>query len=141
MKKVAALLAVLILAISAKVWTSSELIEVKDLLPLINSKDKKKIPAIINVGPMLNIKGAVTYGSASDEKAMEKIKKAATTMNKNKAVVIYCGCCKMEHCPNIEGAFNFFKESGFKSVKVLNLPEDLATDWVAKKYPMEPTKK
>lgn len=41
MKKVAALLAVLILAISAKVWTSSELIEVKDLLPLINSKDKK----------------------------------------------------------------------------------------------------
>lgn len=137
MKKIIVLVSVVLLAVSAKVWVSSELIEVPDLLALINSNNKAKIPNIINVGPMQNIKGAVTYGTGSDEQAITKIKAAAAKMKKDKMVVVYCGCCKMDHCPNIEPAFALFKQAGFKNVKVLNLPEDLATDWVAKKYPME----
>lgn len=140
MKRIIFLLGVAAIFMSATVWQASQLIEVDVLLGLIKTNNKAKIPAIINVGPMQNIKYAVTYGAASDEQALAKLKKAAATMNKNKAVVVYCGCCKMDHCPNIEPAYKFFKESGFKSVRVLNLPEDLAADWVAKKYPME-TKK
>lgn len=137
MKKILLFLGLGALIMSAKIWQASELIEVEPLLKLINSPNKAQVPTIINVGPMQNIKYAVTYGTASNDDAMAKIKTAATTMKKDKPVVVYCGCCKMENCPNVQPAYDYFISAGFKNVKVLNLKEDLAADWVAKKYPME----
>jgi thiosulfate/3-mercaptopyruvate sulfurtransferase len=52
-------------------------------------------------------------------------------------LVIYCGCCPFEKCPNVRPAFTALNGMGFKKLRVLILPTNLATDWVGKGYPVE----
>jgi hypothetical protein len=51
------------------------------------------------------------------------------------AVVVYCGCCPFDRCPNVRPAFRTLKELGFEHVSVVHLPTNLHTDWVEKGYP------
>jgi hypothetical protein len=52
-------------------------------------------------------------------------------------LVIYCGCCPFDHCPNIRPAYKALHEMGFVHVRVLVLPTSFAADWVEKGYPVE----
>jgi hypothetical protein len=58
-------------------------------------------------------------------------------MRKDADIVLYCGCCPMEHCPNIRPAYQALKESGFTRVRVLRIPTNMAADWYGKGYPSE----
>jgi len=51
-------------------------------------------------------------------------------------MVIYCGCCPFTKCPNIRPAFQQLKKMGFTNVKVLDLPVNLQTNWIAIGYPL-----
>lgn len=99
-----------------------------------NAKDK---PLIMNVGPMEKIKTAVDVGRATSVTGIEKIKSTVAMENKNKVVVVYCGCCSYASCPNIKPAYDALIANGFKNAKVLELPVGIKEDWVAKGYPME----
>jgi len=77
------------------------------------------------------------YGPVSDYKGMDQFKEGASKISKDKEIVIYCGCCKMDHCPNVAPAYDYLKSNGYKKIKVLNLQEDLIFDWVNKGYPMD----
>ncbi|MFL6463384.1 MAG: hypothetical protein ACJ73N_03115, partial [Bryobacteraceae bacterium] len=50
-------------------------------------------------------------------------------------IVIYCGCCPFDKCPNIHPAYNTLKDLGFTDVKVVVNKTNLHTDWVSKGYP------
>jgi hypothetical protein len=65
------------------------------------------------------------------------LKKAVAGMAKDSDIVIYCGCCPMERCPNIRPAWNALKEQGFTHVRVLNIPTNMSADWYQKDYPSE----
>jgi len=117
-------------------WSKEQLMPTKDLADKINTNAKDK-PLILNVGPMELIKGAVDVGRATSVTGIEKIKSTLAMENKNKVVVVYCGCCSYASCPNIKPAYDAVISAGFKNAKVLELPEGIKPDWVAKDYPME----
>ncbi len=119
-------------------WTAEQLYDPATLVKVIKDPKASK-PLILNTGTMRNIKGAVKLGPVSDYDGLQQFKAGVVKFSgdKNKEVVIYCGCCKMDHCPNVEPAFTHLQSLGFKKVKILNLKEDLIFDWVNKGYPMD----
>lgn len=120
----------------APVWKKEQLMSTKELADKLNSNAKDK-PLVFNVGPMENIKTAVALGAATNATFTYKLRDALTMENKNRAVVVYCGCCSYSSCPNIKPAYDALIAQGFKNAKVLELPEGIKPDWVAKGYPME----
>jgi rhodanese-related sulfurtransferase len=100
----------------------------------LNTKDK---PLIFNVGPMENIKDAIAVGAATNLTFASKMQSTLAMENKTKAIVVYCGCCSYASCPNIKPAYDILIAQGFKNTKVLELPEGIKPDWVAKGFPME----
>ena len=58
----------------------------------------------------------------STEQGISDLKKYAATLPKNSDVVLYCGCCPLEKCPNLRPAFTALKEFGFAKLRVLILP-------------------
>lgn len=119
----------------APLWKKEQLMPTKELADKLNSADKDK-PLVFNVGPMENIKNAMEMGRATSVTGIEKIKSTVSLENKNKAIVVYCGCCSYASCPNIKPAYDALVGMGFKNTKVLELPVGIKEDWVAKGYPM-----
>jgi hypothetical protein len=52
-------------------------------------------------------------------------------------VVLYCGCCPLDKCPNLRPAFLALRDAGFARLRVLLLPNNFNADWVEKGYPVE----
>lgn len=84
-----------------------------------------------------HIPDATYHGSASTPQGLAEIKKWAASLSRTTNLVIYCGCCPFERCPNIRPAFVLFRDLGFTHVRVLQLPTSFAADWVDKGYPVE----
>lgn len=120
----------------APAWKKEQLMSTKELADKITANAKDK-PLVFNVGPMENIKTAVAMGAATNITFADKMKSTLAMENKNRAVVVYCGCCSYSSCPNIKPAYDILIAQGFKNTKVLELPEGIKPDWVAKGYPME----
>ncbi|MBI3520154.1 MAG: rhodanese-like domain-containing protein [Bacteroidetes bacterium] len=120
----------------APTWKKEQLMSTKDLADKIKTNAKDK-PLIFNVGPMENIKGAVAVGAATNITFSNRMESVLAMESKAKPVVVYCGCCSYASCPNIKPAYDKLMSLGFKNTKVLELPEGIKPDWVAKGYPVE----
>jgi hypothetical protein len=118
------------------VWTPADLIESGDLAATINKPGVTQ-PVIFNIGAVEDIKGAVHIGAANNAENLKKLDKLAERLPKSKTVVIYCGCCPFGKCPNVAPAFQALKKRRLTQIKVLNLPVNLKTNWIAKGYPLE----
>jgi hypothetical protein len=117
-------------------WTRTQLMAPEVLAAIIKNPKAAK-PIIFNIGVVENIKGARNMGGASDKENLARFKKALSTIPKTSTVVVYCGCCPFERCPNIRPAFNALQAAGFKNGKLLNLPTSIKVDWMNKGYPVE----
>jgi thiosulfate/3-mercaptopyruvate sulfurtransferase len=115
-------------------WTTRQLMAPADLAAVINDPKQKK-PIIICVGPGALIRGSLDMGPAKEKENLEKLKRELNKLPRDANVVIYCGCCPFEHCPNIRPAFNLLNEMKFSNAHLLNLEHNLKTDWLAKGYP------
>lgn len=98
-------------------------------------------PTIVYVGfktlyAGAHIPGAVYHGPGSTEAGITELKKFAATLPKSADVVVYCGCCPLEKCPNLRPAFVALKDMGFARLRVLILPASFNADWVEKGYPV-----
>ncbi len=99
-------------------------------------------PLILNVGPRMlylqaHIPGSEFIGPGSDPQAIEALKRRVATLPKTTSIVLYCGCCPWEHCPNVAPAFNQLRSLGFTKVAVLYIGTNFGADWVYKGYPTE----
>ncbi len=121
---------------SSEPWTESQLLAPADLARTISDPHAKQ-PIIFCVGPGAVIKGSVDIGPARDKENLDKLKKQLLTLPKDAAIVIYCGCCPFEHCPNVRPAFSLLNEMKFTRHKLLNLEHNVKTDWIGKGYPVE----
>ena len=117
-------------------WKPAQLLAPGKLAESI-SKNTEDMPVIFNIGPSGAIKGSVEIGSTQEEENLARLKTELSKLPKNKAVVIYCGCCPFNKCPNIRPAFLMLEEMKFTNGKLLDLPQNLKTDWIDKNYPMQ----
>ena len=117
-------------------WSSSQLLAPSDLAKTINDP-KAKQPTVFSVGPGALIKGSIDNGPAKDKENLDKFKVALAKLPKDANIVIYCGCCPFEHCPNIRPAFTLLNEMKFTNQKLLNLEHNIKIDWVNKGYPVQ----
>lgn len=120
--------------VNPNLWKDKDLIQPAELAAILKSKSKK--PVILNIGVVDDIEGAKNIGAAEKKDNLEKLQKTLMSLPKNSHVVIYCGCCPFEKCPNIRPAFKMMKEMGFSNGKLLNLSVNLKQDWINKGYPM-----
>ena len=115
-------------------WTAGQLMAPADLAAVLNDPKQNK-PVIICVGPGALIRGSLDMGPAKEKENLEKLKQQLSKLPRDTNVVIYCGCCPFDHCPNIRPAFMLLNEMKFKNAHLLNLEHNLKTDWIAKGYP------
>src|SRR5882672_11020725 len=105
-------------------WTAGDLIQPKDLAADLKS------PLVIHVGfPVLyrsvHITGSLYAGSGSKPEGLEALKNAVSGQPKDRRIVLYCGCCPWEKCPNMRPAFAALQELGYTNVKAMVIPENL----------------
>jgi hypothetical protein len=118
-------------------WTENEIIKPEKLAEELKAGQK---PMLIQIGfKMLydqsHIPNSVYAGPAIKENGIEYLKEVLKNVDRNKSIVLYCGCCKWVDCPNIRPAFKAVKEMGFKNAKLLYLKNTFMIDWVNKGYP------
>lgn len=116
-------------------WKRSQLMQASDLASLLKNPKAKK-PLIYNIGVMQDIKGARNFGAASEKENLNRFKKTLKGLPKATFLVVYCGCCPFDKCPNIRPAVRAINEMGFTNAKLLNLPTNIKVDWKDKGYPL-----
>lgn len=117
---------------------SPSLIQPADLAQALKSGQK---PVVLYTGPQAffvqaHIPGAESLGAVAKPEGMEKLRARAAGLKKDAPVVIYCGCCPWDHCPNIRPAFAELKKLGFSKVRVLYLATSFGADWKDKGFPV-----
>jgi len=114
-----------------------ELIRPAELAKALQSSAK---PTVLNLGPRViyvqaHIPGAEYIGPTAKPEGLERLRARAASLPRDSFLVIYCGCCPWEHCPNIQPAYKELKQMGFTRLKVLYIANSFGSDWVEKGYP------
>jgi hypothetical protein len=121
-------------------WTKLQTVQPADLATELETT--QSAPTVLFVGfkrlyTAGHIKGAQYHGTTGNEEGLKEFTAWATTLPRATNLVIYCGCCPMEKCPNLRPAFKALQALGFQRVRVLLLPNDFATDWAGKGLPYD----
>jgi thiosulfate/3-mercaptopyruvate sulfurtransferase len=137
---VAIALASAALAYQANLIPASRLINPDDLVKILQSAKGEK-PLMIQVGSHVlytqaHIPGSEYIGPASSESGLQSLRKRVESLPRNKFIVLYCGCCPWNHCPNVKPAADALKAMGFTNLKVLYISNNFGADWVEKGYPV-----
>ena len=120
---------------------AADLISAQDLAKILQSSEGKR-PLLIYVGfhplyTQAHIPRSEFFGPASNEAVVQQLRKRVEGLSRNRFIVIYCGCCPWNRCPNVKPAYEALRNWGFTKLKVLYIPNNLGTDWVNKGYPSE----
>jgi rhodanese-related sulfurtransferase len=115
-------------------------LEPKDLAAQLQAKAAK--PAVIHVGfPVMyrgkHIPASIYAGPGSKDEGLDALKAAVAKLQRGQEVVLYCGCCPFDRCPNLRPAIATLKQLGFTNVKALHIPTNFGADWVDHGYPVE----
>jgi len=121
-------------------WTASQTVQPVDLAKELSAG--KSAPTVLFVGhPRLyaagHIKGAQFHGMGSSMEGLAEIKTWADPLPRSTNLVIYCGCCPTEKCPNLRPAFALLQQMDFKHLRVLILASSFAIDWADKGLPYD----
>jgi thiosulfate/3-mercaptopyruvate sulfurtransferase len=114
------------------------LINPEDLVKLLQASKEK--PLMLQVGSHMlflqaHIPGSEYAGPAANESGLQQLRKRVESLPRNKFIVLYCGCCPWNHCPNVKPADDALHTMGFSNVKVLYIADNFGTNWVDKGYP------
>lgn len=95
---------------------------------------------LLNIGPRKQIPGAIKTGMVSEPEGLAAFKAELAKLPKDRTIVVYCGCCPYNHCPNVRPAAQTLADMQFTNYKILDLPSRLDADWIDKGYPIEASK-
>jgi thiosulfate/3-mercaptopyruvate sulfurtransferase len=116
-------------------WTPAQLMEPADLAGKLKNIAANP-PLIVCVGPSGVIRGSVETGPARDARNLDSLKRLLTREDRQREVIIYCGCCPFKNCPNVRPAFSLLLTMGFKQPRLLDLSHNIKVDWIDKGYPV-----
>ena len=99
-------------------------------------------PVLFQVGSFVmfqqaHIPNSAFTGPGSQANGMILLEKFAAPLSRKQLIVIYCGCCPWNKCPNIGPAYKQLHDLGFANVKALYIASNFGDDWVSKGYPVE----
>lgn len=122
-------------------WQSAERMAPEELAQILRTADAEK-PAMFHVGfrvlfAQAHIPGSHFAGPGKDQAGIDALRNAVAVLPKTTLIVLYCGCCPWERCPNLEKPWTILRAAGFTRVKVLYIPKNFGRDWVQKGYPVE----
>ncbi len=117
----------------------TDLLQPAELVRMLHTAEK---PLILQVGSQVlyaeaHVPGSEYAGPAGTDAGLEELRNRLRGVSKDRLIVIYCGCCPWEKCPNIRPAFSELRSLGFTNVKALYLPENFGADWVNKGYQVD----
>ncbi len=118
-------------------WTANQLMDPAELVSILNGPEEE-IPVILSLGAGEIIPHSKEVGTPAGKEGLQTMKTLLAQLPKDAEIVIYCGCCPFEHCPNVRPAFSLLNEMQFQNHKLLNLPENIKVDWLDKNYPVVP---
>jgi thiosulfate/3-mercaptopyruvate sulfurtransferase len=123
-------------------WTDAEIVRPADLVKEMADAKGANKPVVVCSGfqflyETAHVPGAVYHGPASKAEGLDDLKKWAQGVPRSSNLVVYCGCCPFEKCPNIRPAFEALHSMGFRHLRVLALPNNFGKDWVDNGYPIE----
>jgi hypothetical protein len=126
---------------SADPWAPDRLMQTEDLSRILSDPATRK-PLVLHIGIQYlyrnaHIAGSRFVGTASLPEGIEKLKDEVRNIPQDSEIVLYCGCCPWDVCPNPRPAYKALMDLGYKNVKVLYLPQNLQRDWVQKGFPTE----
>lgn len=82
-----------------------------------------------------HIPGSEYAGPGNTGAGLQVLRDRVADLKKDAPILIYCGCCPWERCPNMAGAYDALVELGFTNVRAMIIPDNFGTDWVDKGYP------
>lgn len=120
-------------------WPATDVVQPDVLAAVVATA---KAPIVISVAfPVLyrnkHIVHALDAGAGSKPEGIAALKALVGTAPKSADIVIYCGCCPMDKCPNVRPAYSALKSMGFEHVRVLSIPTNMSADWYSHGYPAE----
>lgn len=127
---------------SSDPWTPAQLVRPADFARELETAQDGTRPTVLYVGFRTlfeggHISGATFHGTAGTEPGLAELRKWAATLPRATNLVVYCGCCPLDHCPNIRPGFTALRDMGFTKLRVLALPQSFAADWVEKRFRYE----
>ncbi|MBI3395715.1 MAG: rhodanese-like domain-containing protein [Spirochaetia bacterium] len=116
----------------------ADLIQPADLAAMLKAGREK--PVVLHVGFRVlyvqgHIPGSEYIGSGGEAQGIAKLQKRVGTLPKDQLIVLYCGCCPWQNCPNMIPAYEELKKMGFTKVRMLYIRNNFGADWVDKGYP------
>jgi thiosulfate/3-mercaptopyruvate sulfurtransferase len=135
------ILAVALISLLTAAWAADPaLIQPKDLAAQLEAGGKR--PILIHVGfdvlyRSRHITGSIYAGPGNRPEGLEKLRAEVNKLPRNSEIVIYCGCCPWDHCPNVRPASELLRQMGFTKLKVLLIPTNMKVDWYDHGYPSE----
>lgn len=121
-------------------WTTEQLVTPAALAAELKAKPTAE-PMLLHVGfHVLYQGGAIPHtryaGPGQTPEGIAGLQAAVKDVPKDKDIVIYCGCCPWDHCPNMRPAFAALKDMGFTHVRAVAISKNLDSDWADKGYPI-----
>lgn len=116
-------------------WAPKQLMNPADLAAII-SNPKAEQPLVFSVGPAAVIKNSIDMGPAQEKANLQHFRKRLEKIDRAQEIVIYCGCCPFSKCPNIRPAFSLLNELKFTNHRLLNISNNVKTDWIDRGYPV-----
>lgn len=122
-------------------WEEAKRLTPEELAKTLRTAGAEK-PAMFHVGFKVlflqaHIPGSRFAGPGASPAGLDAVRKAAAAFPKTKPIVLYCGCCPWERCPNMEQPWRALVAAGYTNVSVLYIPKNFGQDWVSKGYPTE----
>jgi hypothetical protein len=130
----------LLAALAAGQAADMSLAQPKELAAQLQAKGAR--PAPIHVGFAFlyrerHIPNSIYTGPANTPAGLQALRAAVANLPRDREIVVYCGCCPWDHCPNIRPAMEALRQMGFTRAKALYIPTNLAVDWFDRGYPAE----
>jgi hypothetical protein len=115
-------------------WTKDQLIQPSELARIL--QDNKDIPVIFSVGPGAYVPHSTDIGMVKEKENLDKLKAQLKNLKKDQRIVVYCGCCPFDRCPNVRPAIQLLKDMKFTNYALLNLEHNIKIDWINQGYPV-----
>ena len=133
-----------LLTLGAALAADDATIEPKDLAAriLAGKAASAAKPVVLQVGVGYqfraeHIPGAIYAGPAGRPDGLDLLKAAVEKLPRDREIVLYCGCCPWDKCPNIRPAMALLRSMGFTRVNAMHIPQTFKADWVDKGFPVE----